>query len=725
MYLVNVIIEHPMRHLDMSFTYLSVESLSSGIRVHVPFGTQKLVGFVQSVSLSDLDEAALKKRDGIEYRYIIDVIDAQPIITTELEKLSLWLSKMTFAPLVSCLKTMLPPSLKPSSHAKITKKSIKTIRFVNMPPELTSRQKQYLERLRESGTERLKDANVSRSVLKALEEKKAIVIEDTEILRTVQTMSISDRIPILNEDQENVLNQLFKLDNKKPFLLFGITGSGKTEIYLQASKKMLEMNKQVLMLVPEISLTPRMVALFQSRFSNDVAILHSRLSDGERYDEYRRILNGEVKIVVGARSAVFAPLDHIGLIILDEEHDNSYKQNNTPRYHTRDVALWRAKYHQAKLILGSASPSIESYAKAKKGTYHLLTLKKRATQMRLPDFEIIDMAKEAKRGNFGVFSRSFEKSLNECLNAGKQAIILVNRRGYATYLLCRSCGHVPKCPHCDVSLTYHKKENVLRCHYCGYEIPYVSECPECKEQMFSYKGMGTEQMQEAIVAHFPKAQVIRYDMDTTKTKHGHEKLLQAFERHEGNILLGTQMIAKGLDFEDVTFVGVLDGDSALNIPDYRSAERTFQLLLQVAGRAGRHQDEGKVVIQTYNPSHYAVRFGAMQDYESFYEQEIKSRQLGMYPPFCYLLSILFYDCDEAAVKQCAQQFARFLMMKNQEAKILGPAPAVISRINNQYRYRILVKYRQSSQLFEEIHQAIHNYHGKVKIDVDVNPYSQL
>lgn len=725
MYVVEVVIEHPVRHLDMSFSYLSQTEIPCGVRVHVPFGYQKLVGYVTKVQFSDLAEQALNKRDGITYRYISDVIDHKTIMTPELERLAKALSKMTFCPLVSCLKTMLPPALKPSSKAKITLKQIKYVVFQKQVASLTPKQQSYLNELEKKYEEPLKDVKVSRDLIKKLENLGAVTIEKREIMREVTTLqTLYDQEKVLNHQQQDVLDKLFELDGTKPFLLHGITGSGKTEVYLQATKKMVEQGKQVLMLVPEIALTPQMVAMFQSRFHHQVAILHSRLSDGQRYDEYRRILNHEVEIVVGARSAIFAPLTDIGLIILDEEHDASYKQSNAPCYHTRDIALWRMRYHHAKLLLGSASPSVESYAKAKAGMYHLLTLTTRATQTQLPHYEIVDMAKEAKSGNLSMFSKAFQDGLNQALKQGKQALVLVNRRGYATYLLCKDCGYVPKCPHCEVSLTYHKQQQVLRCHYCGYEQPYQKACPECGSQMVAYRGVGTEQMEELLMQTFQEAKIIRFDLDTTRNKDGHEKLLNAFKAHQGNVLLGTQMIAKGLDLKDVVFVGVLDGDSALNLPDYRASERTFQLLLQVAGRAGRHQEQGQVVIQTYNPQHYAIVAGAKQDYQAFYQEEIKMRKLSQYPPYCYLMSILFTGKDEKTVQATAISYAHYLK-QNTNAKVLGPAPATISRINDAYRYRIMIKYVKSDLLFARLEEALHHDQGKVKVEVDVNPYNQM
>lgn len=725
MYILEVMIEHPVRHLDMCFSYLSEAAIKVGVRVHVPLGKQRVVGYVTHITSTSLSQMELQKRDGITYRLVDDVIDEQPLLTPELEKLSTALAKMTLTPLISCLKTMLPPSLKPSSSAKMTQKVEKVVVYQNMPNNLTKKQAECLTFLKAHPSLPLKEIPYSAALINNLKNKGAIEVVTHVKRREVKAyQKIHDRQVELNAEQQQVLQALFSWDRHKPFLLYGITGSGKTEVYLQAAKKMLGRGKQVLMLVPEISLTPKMVALFQARFGSQVAILHSRLSDGQRYDEYQRILKQEVGIVVGARSAVFAPLDHIGLIILDEEHDQSYKQNNSPRYHTRDMALWRARYHEAIVLFGSASPSIESYAKAQKGLYHLLTMKKRATSLPLPDCVVVDMAKEAEVGNLSIFSRAFIDGLTHCLAQGQQALVLVNRRGYASYLMCKDCGYIPKCPHCDVTMTYHKKQGVLRCHYCGYEELYQKQCPNCQSQLVSYRGTGTEKCEELLAERFKQARIIRYDMDTTKGKNGHEKLLAAFENKEADILLGTQMIAKGLDFPNVRFVGVLDGDGALNLPDFRSAERTFQLLLQVAGRAGRHQ-RGNVVIQTYNPHHYAIVAAAQQDYEGFFKEELNMRQLAHYPPFCYLASILFSGKRESDVASCAKQFAGYLKHELEEAQVLGPAPAMISRISDAYRYRILLKYRHSSKTLQVLETALKNYHGKIKIEIDVNPYTQM
>lgn len=726
MYLVNVIIEHPIFHSDASFTYLSKDFILNGVRVRVNFNNQRLIGYVKSSEFTSYSLLELEEQSGFKYRFIDEVIDEQPLLNSELSALCQYMSYSTFTPFISCLKTMLPPALKPSSSSKLTQKKLKVVYFNQLVPSLTIRQTEYLMHLREVKKEYLKDVKVSLSMVHTLEKKGALVIKEEIISREVESiLQVSNQEISLNDEQKNVLNQLLSGDCDKPYLLYGITGSGKTEIYLQATKHMIDSNKQVLMLVPEISLTPKMVALFKYRFKDDVAILHSKLSDGQRYDEYQRILKNEVKVVVGARSAIFAPLNNIGLIIMDEEHDASYKQSNSPCYHTKDIALFRCKHHKAKLLLGSASPSIESYARALSNKYYLLKLSRRATHTNLPSCQIIDMAEEAKKGNLSPFSKAFTDGLNRCIQNHKQALILVNRRGYSTYLLCKECGTIPKCPHCDVSLTYHKNANVLECHYCGYQMPYSKKCDSCESEFVTYKGIGTERMIELLSEHFRDLEILRYDVDTTKNKQGHEKILDAFESKKANVLLGTQMISKGLDFEDVTFVGVLDGDGALAIPDYRSAERTFQLILQVSGRAGRHVDHGEVVIQTYNPKHYAILEGARQDYDAFYKEEIKMRQLANYPPYCYLLSVLISGKNEVEVKNYAEQFASYLNTHVSHIEVLGPAPAIISRINDLYRYRVTIKYKQSKELFSKIHELLKNKKNKVKVEVDVNPYSQM
>lgn len=726
MQIVSVLIEHPVRHLDTCFDYVSDQDIQVGVRVRVIFGRQKVVGLVRSVQMLTQDLACLEETQGFKYKPILEVLDQSPLLNEELDTLALKLSRMTFTPLIACIKVMLPPSLKPASTHQTGIKTQKVVKFCQLSNGLTTRQYEVLKEIQKKGTIFLNEIKASRSLLTKLASMQCIEITDEEVHREPDLKYQADITHTLTLKQQQAITAILDASHDhKPILLHGVTGSGKTEIYMQLSSHILAQGKQVLMLVPEISLTPKLTAVFTARFKSKVAIWHSRMSDGERYDTYRRIASGQIDIVVGARSAVFSPLQNIGLIILDEEHDSSYKQESAPRYHTRDIALIRQRYHHAMLILGSASPSLESYARAQKGHYHLVTLNERVFSQSLPQAQIVDMGKEMREGNFSYFSKALKDALEQCLQQGHQAILLMNRRGYSNYLMCSECHTVVKCPHCDVSLTYHKGDKKLRCHYCGFESPILSNCPECGSTFLSGKGSGTEKIAELLQQEFSNAKVIRYDLDTTSRKGAHEQLLSDFENQNANILLGTQMIAKGLDFKNVTLVGILDADQSLNIPDYRSYEKTFDLILQVAGRAGRGHLAGKVIIQTLNPKQYPIVLGAKQDYEAFYRKEIESRALAYYPPYCYMLSILFSYKQENEVVLLASKVAKYLKSKVEHIRVLGPSPCLITKMHDDYRYRILIKYTKHEALFEAINTILKNVKTKVKIDIDVNPYSQM
>lgn len=561
-------------------------------------------------------------------------------------------------------------------------------------------------------------------------EQKAVIIKKEEVYR--DPFVDDQKKPIeyaLTSDQQKVVNGIMaKINVYHTALIHGVTGSGKTEVYLHLSKYVIQNNRTVLMLVPEISLTPMMVNAFKHKFGKEVAIIHSRLSPGERYDEYRRILNHEVKIVVGARSAIFAPLENIGLIILDEEHDPSYKQESKPRYQTAQIARIRAKYHHCPVVLGSATPSLESYSRAIKGVYDLYELPKRINQFPLPEIELIDMAKEMRQQNYSLFSRAMQEQIQARLQAKEQIILLLNKRGYASFVRCLDCGEVIKCPHCDVTLTYHKQERMLKCHYCEYQIPIMKHCPNCKGTNLKHFGTGTQKVEEQLENLFPGVKVIRYDVDTTKNKDGHQKLLQQFENHEADILLGTQMIAKGLDFENVTFVGVLNADLSLNIPDFRSNERTYQLLEQVSGRAGRGKKKGTVMIQTYNPDHFVLQCVKTHDFNRFFNEEMKIRRLAKYPPYVHLLSIIIQGKNEQAVSKNANQIKTYLQKQLPQILILGPANSLIYRMQDIYRKRILIKFTDSKKLYPvlETMSDFYNKQGtKVHVVCDFNPYSQI
>ncbi|PIK28714.1 primosomal protein N' [Bacillus pumilus] len=515
------------------------------------------------------------------------------------------------------------------------------------------------------------------------------------------------------------------------FLLHGVTGSGKTEIYLQTIDHVLQKGKEAIVLVPEISLTPQMVQRFKERFGSNVAVLHSGLSTGEKYDEWRKIHRKEVKLVVGARSAVFAPFENLGMIIIDEEHESSYKQEEMPRYHAKDVAIERARRHQCPVVLGSATPSLETYARAKKGVYTLLTLKQRVNQQQMPHVSVIDMREELRNGNRSMFSEELMLRLKEVLERKEQAVLFLNKRGYSSFVMCRDCGYVEQCPHCEISLTYHRYQKRLKCHYCGHEAPVPAECPECHSEHIRYFGTGTQRVEEELTKVLPEARVIRMDVDTTSRKGAHEKLLTSFGNKEADILLGTQMIAKGLDFPDVTLVGVLSADTSLHIPDFRSSEKTFQLLTQVSGRAGRHEKAGSVIIQSYTPSHYSIELTKQHDFEAFYEQEMLHRRHQSYPPFYFLAMVTVSHEEVTKAAHVADQIVQFLKMNcAPNTRILGPAASPIAKIKDRYRYQCVIKYKRENELASLLRKIQDHYQKEMEqkqlmISIDMNPYMMM
>ncbi|WP_339063442.1 primosomal protein N' [Tepidibacillus marianensis] len=583
-------------------------------------------------------------------------------------------------------------------------------------------------------TELLKELQMTRSSIQTLVRKGYLtIIEREEFRDPYKERQFVDKRITLTITQEDVLSRIIESMKKgisRPFLLHGVTGSGKTEVYLSAIQYALDNKKDSILLVPEISLTPQMVERFKGRFGDLVAVMHSRMSKGERYDEWRRIQTGKAKIAVGARSAIFAPFEHIGLIIIDEEHESSYKQEEHPKYHARDIAIWRAEYHQASLVLGSATPSMESYYQASQQNYQLVELPERVMGSHLPTVEIVDMRDQLRKGNRSMFSQILQEKIEEKLEKNEQIVLFLNRRGYSTFVMCRTCGYVMKCPHCDISLTYHHSDQSLRCHYCGYTEKQPKQCPECKSQYIRYFGTGTQKVEVELTKRFPGVRVIRMDVDTTSKKGAHEKLLNTFKNEQADILLGTQMIAKGLDFPKVTLVGVIAADSLLRIPDFRSAERTFQLLTQVSGRAGRHHLPGDVVIQTYDPEHYSIELASHHDYISFFRKELEHRRLLRYPPFTKIITILFSHETLPMVMKASERFTRELK-KNLPLpfiEILGPVTAPIPKIKDRYRFQCVVKYNDESLMITKgIHRAIQTVNDSFKdrnlhIQVDVDPY---
>ncbi len=527
-------------------------------------------------------------------------------------------------------------------------------------------------------------------------------------------------IKIKNALEENVFHS---------FLLHGVTGSGKTEVFLQAIDECINNSKTALMLVPEISLTPQMVSRFSARFGKRIAVLHSGLSLGERYDEWNRIRNKEADIVIGARSAVFAPLDNIGIIIIDEEHESSYKSEMLPRYNTHDVARFRAKQYDCVFLTASATPRIESYYAAVSGKTELLEIKNRVNKSVLPDVSIIDMRAELSSGNNSVFSQKLKEEIELNLKNKEQTILFLNRRGFSTFVSCRSCGYVAECPNCSISLTYHKFNDTLRCHYCGHTIQNYDLCPSCGSKHIRYFGGGTQKVEEEVQRLFPGASVLRMDIDTTAGKNGHAKILERFSKEKTDILIGTQMVAKGLDFPDVTLVGVIAADTSLHIDDFRASERTFCLLEQVIGRAGRAEKKGRAIIQTYSPDHASVTLAAQHDYNVFYETEIKMRKALNYPPFCDIIAVCFTGPNDKLVNSCSKQYAKALISYGDigpDVRIIGPIRASVSKVKNKYRWQLLLKVKRNKKILSALSDAItyckkNSIYECVSIVADVNP----
>lgn len=720
--IAEVLVEIKATNIDKTFSYLIPNHLESkikiGIRVLVPFGKQKLEGFVLKITT--------KKKIRYELKKIISLVDETPILNDEMLELGKYISKKTLCNLISAYQTMLPSALKAKSKTKINKKYVSYLKIkkeANLLSVKNMKQKEILS-LFKNKDKVLKNVanNISNSSVKTL--IKNNVLEELKIEKyRLNNKNIKEKsLIILNEEQKSAVNKiLIKKNVFQPFLLHGVTGSGKTEVYMHLIEEIIKDGKEAIVLVPEISLTPQLVNHFKKRFGSIIAVLHSRLSNGEKYDEWRKIERKEVKVAIGARSAIFAPFTNLGIIIIDEEHEATYKQENNPKYNAIDIALWRAKRYKIPVILGSATPRIESYTRAKMGIYELCTLKKRVNQ-NLPKVTLINMKEEIKKGN-RILSELLRNKMEEVLNKNEQIILLLNRRGYSTIITCKECGYVHKCPNCDIPLTYHKSSNTMRCHYCGYGSKKLNICPTCNSNNINDYGMGTEKLEQYIQNQFSKSKVIRMDNDTTSKKGSHEQIINEFREENYNILIGTQMIAKGLDFPKVTLVGVINGDASLNIPDFRSGERTFQLLNQVAGRAGRANLIGEVIIQGFNINHYSIRYASMHDYSSFYQEEMKIRQILKYSPYYNLCYIKISSKNDEDAFKAGEKIMTYLKSKNlKDTYFLGPTPSNIPKINHIYYFGIVIKYKNSNQVFKEL-QFINDIYkkDKVNVDIDINP----
>ena len=712
----NILVELKAKRIDKTFTYLIPNNLKDkvkvGIRVLVPFGKQTLEGFV------------LKIEDELECDYelkeIITVIDEEPILNEEMLELGKYISVKTLCNLIHAYQTMLPAALKARKDFVVNKKYITYISLINKDyiPK-NDNQKEIIEILKKGNALKSDLNKISISSINTLLSKKVIIEIKEEIYRLSSNNLCNDKKVILNKEQQKIVDTV--LENKNnfiPYLLHGVTGSGKTEVYMNIIENILKDGKTVIVLVPEISLTPQMVNVFKSRFKDSIAILHSALSDGEKYDEWRKIERKEVNIVIGARSAIFAPLTNIGLIVLDEEHSDTYKQDNNPKYDAIDIAIKRAKTHNCPIILGSATPSIESYTRAKLGTYKLLELKNRVNKT-MPLVKLIDMKEEIKKG-YRILSKELIDNINNALKRNEQVILLLNRRGYSTTINCKECGTTIKCPNCDIPLTYHKTGNKLNCHYCNYTTFKPINCPECNSKNINSFGMGTEKLEEEVNRLFD-CKTIRMDIDTTRRKGSHQKIIDDFRNKKYNILIGTQMISKGLDFDDVTLVGVINGDATLNIPDFRSGERTYSLLNQIAGRAGRSKKPGKVIIQVFNKEHYSIKCASNNDYNNFYNVDMDIRKKLKYPPYYNLCLIKLVGFDYNEINQEAIKIKKYLDDSNYI--VLGPSPCVIPKICNKYYMQIIIKYKNIKDIYNKLKFIIEKSktNTKLLVEIDLNP----
>lgn len=745
----SIVVDLPTRKVDRPFDYSIPENyrgrVNIGSHVLVPFASRLIEGFV--IQLKDKTEIKQTKT-------ISRLLHDFPLFDQKMLTVMHWISQYYQAMLINVIKTVIPTGIVGNKVQVKTQRLVKLnvsqregLAWIEQNRNKAPKQVEILTSLlanSEEGVlaaELLKTSQASYGSLQGLLTKGLITYEEISVQRNPYLASSYQQSkpfrPNFHQDQAiNQIRDLLKKGETATVLLKGVTGSGKTEVYLQTIAYALERGQDVIVLVPEIALTPQTVERFKSRFGERVAVWHSQLSLGERFDEWRRIHRGEVKIVVGVRSAIFAPFQNLGLIILDEEHETTYKQTEQVRYHARDVALKRAELERAVTVLGSATPAIESNYHAVVGDYQLISLPSRVNQTPLPPVEIIDMRRELKQGNRTIFSQRLDQEIKNRLNQKKQVILFLNRRGYSNFVLCRECGYVIRCQNCDVSLTYHAKTNQLQCHYCDYHERPPSHCANCGSSLIKHLGIGTEQVEEYARQRYPEAQIARMDVDTTKRKGAHDRILQAFRDRQYDILIGTQMISKGHDFPEVTLVGVIIADTALHFPDFRSGERTFQLLTQVAGRTGRGAEPGEVIVQTYSPEHYSIKAAKDHDYDLFFHEELAYRQEIFQPPFSRLINIILLDESETLVIEEAHRLAHLFLARLSDPlsiELLGPAPAPLSKVRGRFRWQIILKSKigkTSEQTLGKICcQVMAEFYAQqrssVRVTVDVDPIGML
>lgn len=737
-YYADVIVDITSEKLDRVFQYRVPEtlqgSLEPGMVVEIPFGAgnRKIKGYVTGISHhAELAPEKIKEIDR--------VVAGGGSAEARLIGLAAWIRDRYGSTMIQALKIVLPVK------QKVREKEKKTL-YLELDPEAGREKLEFFKKKHQTARARLLEAlleepvlpyelvtsklNISRSVCRSLEEQGIVRLKSEKIYRNpVKEMEKEREAVLLNREQQQIVDEITAEWERNPegrYLIHGVTGSGKTEVYLALIDYAVKQGQQAIVLIPEIALTYQTLMRFYRRFGDRVSVINSRLSQGERYDQFERARKGELDVMIGPRSALFTPFPHLGIIVMDEEHEPAYQSESMPRYHAREVAMQRGKMEGARVVLGSATPSLEAYYGAQKGQYRLFTLKKRAKKAVLPQVEIVDLRQELRQGNRSIISRRLHEELEGCLEQGQQAMLFLNRRGYAGFVSCRSCGHVIKCPHCDVSLSLHSNGRLV-CHYCGHQEQGASLCPECGSPFLRSFRAGTQQIEEEVRRRFPTARVLRMDLDTTRGKEGHQEILAAFANQEADILIGTQMIVKGHDFPHVTVMGVLAADVSLHVPDYRAGERTFQLLTQAAGRAGRGEQPGRVIIQTYDPEHYAVRAAAKQDYEGFFEQEMNYRSLAGYPPAGSLLAIHCSCGNEEYLRMACGYLRKYLerAASGMQVQILGPADETIAKIQDQYRMVLYLKADQEKSLRAvknkmERYLAVNQGFDAIQIQMDVN-----
>jgi len=714
MYLYEIYVTNASLNINRPFTYYSDVLYQRFIRVKVMFNNSFNMGFISDVKQTNQTINEYDRINGYKTLPIIEAIDNEPFITEEIYRLAQWLSKTTVSPFISCLNTMLPKALK-ATKKQTNIKMLSYFKKINGDFILTKKQKEIYDSLYD-GILASEARKMSVSIINKLLSMNAIQEYRQEASFT-NTLITNEPFKVLTNEQKSVYESLINTD-KHVSLLFGVTGSGKTEVYLHLAKHYLSLNKEVLILVPEISLTPQMIQRVKERF-NDVVFYHSELSDQERYEQYQRIKNSEVKIVVGTRSAIFLPFHNLGLIIIDEEHDTSYKQDNTPMYHAKNVAIKRALDHSAKVLLASATPSMDSFSRGLKGEYQLLELKNRINNM-LPDIEVIDLVSQIKKRDSYIISKPLKDELDICLANNKQAIILLNRRGYSPVVKCGDCGTTLTCKDCDVPLSYHQDQHVLKCHQCSRTYPVSKICPKCGSKNLIFYGFGTKKVEEQLKLMYPNLCIERMDRDSVMKKGSHERILSRFGNREIDILIGTQMIAKGLDYPDVTLVGILNADAGLMHQDYNSAKLTFDLLMQASGRSGRASQKGKVIIQAFNPDHYAIKAVVNQDYRYFYNIEMNYRSKTNYPPYAHIFEILLSDTNYYRLEYSLDVMNNLL----KDLPYKKYHPLELTKIKGQKRYRILLTDKDIVALLNDIIKVTNEYLNTPKVShikIDIDP----